>query len=185
MPRKRRRSVIPRNRSKPLARGSRATSPRKSSRRISARREEEDVLDALAALKLMRQENLTAEQAAAIENTTVKKMRKHVGAALRRRGKDYVATPSDRLIRRLKTADARGIRFIVVRSSKAASLVGRHWNAIDDALKGKPAALRWFRGKNIPYTKLKFLTNLKALYRLQDAGFLDNLKDIYWSGRKR
>jgi hypothetical protein len=148
-------------------------------------REREDQLNAFAALKLMRREGLTAKQAAKVEGTTLKKMQRFVGAALRKRGKDYVAAPSDRLIRRLKTVDARGIRFIVVRSSKAASLVGRHWNAIDDALKGKPAALRWFRGKKIPYNNLKFLTNLKALYRLQDGGFLDNLKDIYWSGRKR
>jgi hypothetical protein len=148
-------------------------------------REREDQLDAFAALKLMRREGLTAKHAAKVEGTTLKKMQKFVGAALRKRRKDYVAVPSDRLIRRLKTVDARGIRLIVVRSSKAASLVGRHWNAVDDALKGKPAALRWFRGKKIPYNKLKFFTNLKALYRLQDGGFLDNLKDIYWSGRKR
>jgi len=185
MPIKRRRSTTTRNRPKPLTRGSKATSPSKSSRRRSSRREEEDRLDALAALKLMRREGFTAKQAAQVENTTLRKMRKYVGAALRKRGKDYIAKPSDHLVRRVKTLDARGIRFIVVRSSKAASTVGRHLNAIDDALKGKPSALRKFRGKKVPYNKIKFFTNVKALHRLQDAGLLDNLKDFYWHGRKR
>jgi hypothetical protein len=149
------------------------------------RREEEDMLDAFAALKVMRRDGLTAKQAAKAEGTTVKKMRKYVGAALRKRGKDYVATPSDGLVRPVKTLDARGIRFSVVRSSKAASQVGRYWNAVDDALKGKPSALREFRGKKIPYNKRKFLTSMKTLRRLQDAGVLDNIKEIYWRGRKR
>ena len=64
-------------------------------------------------------------------------------------------------------------------------MVGRHLNAIDDALKGKPSALKKFRGKKIPYNKIKFFTNVKALHRLQDAGLLDNLKDFYWHGKKR
>jgi hypothetical protein len=73
----------------------------------------------------------------------------------------------------------------VIRSSKAASTVGRYFNAVDDALKGKPAALKKFRGKKIPYNKLKFLTNVKTLHGLQKFGLLENLKDIYWHGRKR
>ena len=81
--------------------------------------------------------------------------------------------------------DRYGMHPVVVRSSRAASLIGRYFNAVDDALKGKPAALKEFRGKKIPYNKLKFLTNLKTLRRLKDAGVLDNLKDIYWHGRKR
>jgi hypothetical protein len=157
----------------------------KHSSKKSTKRGEEDMLDALAALKLMRREGLTAKHAAKVEGTTVKKMRKYVGPALRRRGADYVAKPSDRLIRHMKILDARGIRFIVVRGSRTASLVGRYWNAIDAALKGKPSALQQFRGRKISYTKLKFLTNLKTLRRLQDAGVLDNVREIYWRGRKR
>jgi hypothetical protein len=133
----------------------------------------------------MRQEGFTAKHAAEVEGTTLRKLRKYVGAALRKRGKDYVAKPSDHLLRRVKTLDGHGIRFIVVRSSKAASMVGRHLNAIDEALKGKPSALKKFRGKKIPYNKIKFFTNVNALHRLQDAGLLDNLKDFYWHGKKR
>ena len=158
--------------------GERNTAPRN-------RREREAQLDAFAALKLMRREGLSARHAAKAEGTTVRKIRKYVGSALRKRGNDYVARPADRIVRPMVTVDARGTRHIEARSSKAASEIGKHWNAIDDALKGKPAALKKFRGKKIPGTKVKFLTNLKAIRRLQDFGLLENLKDIYWHGRKR
>lgn len=153
---------------------------------LHTRRERENQLDAFAALALMRREGLSASSAAKVEGTTVKNILKYVRRAVRKRGKDYFAKPSDRLLRPPMFAiDRYGMRPIVVRSSRAASLIGRYFNAVDDALKGKPAALREFRGKKIPYNKLKFLTNVKTLRRLQDAGVLDNLKDIYWHGRKR
>ena len=148
-------------------------------------REKERQLDAFAALALMRREGMSASSAAEAEGTTVRNMRKYVGPALRKRGKDYAAKRSDRLPRVLIAIDNKGTRPIVVRSSKAASKMGRYFNAVDDALKGKRGALREFRGKRIPYTRLKFLTNLKTLRRLKDAGVLDNLKDIYWHGKKR
>lgn len=149
-------------------------------------REKENQLDAFAALALMRREGLSAASAAQAESTTVKNILKYTRRAVRKRGKDYFAKRSDRLRRPPMSAiDRYGLRPVVVRSSKAASQIGRYFNAVDDALKGKPAKLREFRGKKIPYNDLKFLTNLKILRRLKDAGVLDNLKDIYWHGRKR
>jgi hypothetical protein len=133
----------------------------------------------------MRREGLSASSAAQAEGTTVKNIRKYAGSALRKRGRDYVARRSDRLIRTMNAIDKKGLRPIVVRSSKAASKMGRYFNAVDDALKGKPSALKEFRGKKVPYNKLKFLTNVKTLHRLQEFGLLENLKDIYWHGRKR
>lgn len=149
------------------------------------RREKENQLDAFAALALMRREGMSASSATEAEGTTVRNLRKYVGPALRKRGEEYVAKRSDRLPRVLIAIDSKGIRPIVVRSSGAASLVGRYFNAVDAALKGKRGALKEFRGKKIPYNKLTFLTNLRTLRRLKDAGVLDNLKDIYWHGRKR
>lgn len=150
-----------------------------------SKREEENRLDAFAALAVMRREGLSARLAAEAEGTTVRNIRKHVGSALRKRGKDYVARPSDRFTRTLIAIDVKGTRPVVVRSSRAASKIGRYFNAVDDALKGKRSALKEFRGKKIPYNRLQFLTNLKTLRRLADAGLLDNIKDIYWHGRKR
>jgi hypothetical protein len=149
-------------------------------------REKDNQLDAFAALALMRREGLSASSAAQAEGTTVKNILKYVRPAVRKRGKDYLAKPSDRVSRPpMAVIDSHGMRPIVVRSSRAASLIGRYFNAVDDALKGKPAALKEFRGKKVPYNKVKFLTNLKTLRKLKDAGVLDNLKDIYWHGRKR
>jgi hypothetical protein len=149
-------------------------------------RERADQLDAFAALALMRRERLSASLAAKAEGISVRKILKYVGSALRKRGKDYVAKPSDRLLRPPMIAlDAEGTRPVVVRSSKAASLNGRYWNAVDDALKGKTAALKKFRGKKIPYNRIKYLTNLKTLKLLADAGLLKDIKEIYWRGRKR
>jgi hypothetical protein len=165
-----------------------ARKPSKQTRRSVTkltRRQEENRLDAFAALALMRREGLSASSAAEVEGTTVKNIRKYAGSALRKRGKDYVARRSDRLIRKMNAIDKKGLRPIVVRSSKAASTMGRYFNAVDDALNGKPAALKEFRGKKVPYNRIKFLTNLKTLRKLKDAGVLDNLKDIYWHGRKR
>jgi len=143
-------------------------------------------LDAFAALALMRREGLSAASAAQAEGTTVKNMLKYVRPALRKRGEDYYAKPSDRLTRPPMVAiDSYGLRPVVVRSSRAASLIGRYFNAVDAALMGKPSALKEFRGKKIPYNNLKFLTNLKTLRRLQEAGVLEDLKDIYSHGRKR
>ena len=72
-----------------------------------------------------------------------------------------------------------------IRGSKAASLNGQYWNAVDDALKGIRDALKRFEGRTVPGTELKFLTDLKTLRRLQDAGQLENIKEIYWHGRRR
>ena len=163
--------------------------PRKRTRKGAiklTRRQEENRRDAFAALALMRREGLSASSAAEAEGTTVKNIVKYVRLALRKRGKAYFAKPSDRLSRPpMAVIDSHGMRPVVVRSSKAASLIGQYFNAVDDALKGKPAALKEFRGKNVPYNKVKFLTNVKTLRKLKDAGVLDNLKDIYWHGRKR
>ncbi|MGH2508123.1 MAG: hypothetical protein ACRDHZ_12065, partial [Ktedonobacteraceae bacterium] len=142
-------------------------------------REDENRLDAFAALALMRRERLSASLAAEAEGTTVKNILKYVRPALHKRGKDYVAKPSDRLARPSMTAlDALGTIRVKVRGSKAASEIGRYWNAIDDALKGNPGALEEFRGRKIPHNRRTFLTDMSTLRQLQDAGMLDNLKDI-------
>ena len=148
-------------------------------------RERNDQLDALAALKLMRREGLSAPRAVEIEGTTIPILERYAGSALRKVGKDYVAKPIDDLVRPMLWLDSRGVQPIEIRGSKAASLNGQFWNAVDDALKGKRSALKGFEGKTLPGTKLKFLTDLRIIRRLQDAGQLDNIKEIYWHGRRR
>jgi hypothetical protein len=148
-------------------------------------KERNDQLDALAALKLMRREGLSAHRAVEIEGTTVPNLERYAGSALRKVGKDYVAKPIDDLVRPMLWLDSRGVQPIEIRGSKAASLNGQFWNAVDDALKGKRSALKGFEGRTLPGTKLKFLTDFRIIRRLQDAGQLDNIKEIYWHGRRR
>jgi hypothetical protein len=81
--------------------------------------------------------------------------------------------------------DAKGARPIEIRGSKAASLMSHYLHAVGDALAGQRAALKEFQGKTIPGTHLKFLTDLKTLHHLQDGGQLENIKEIYWHGRRR
>jgi len=142
-------------------------------------------LDAFAALALMRREGLPASEAVEVEGTTLANLEKYVGPALTRRGKDYVAKPSDDFVRRMLLPDPKGVRQVEIRGSKAASLVGTYWNALDDALKGNLTALKQFKGRTIPGTDLTFLTDHKSIERLQDAGQLENIQEIYWHGRRR
>jgi hypothetical protein len=148
-------------------------------------RERNDQLDAFAALKLMRREGLPASRAVEVEGTTISNLERYAGSALRKVGKDYVAKPIDDLVRPMWWLDAKGLQPIEIRGSKAASLNGQYWNAVDDALKRKRNALKGFEGRTLPGTKLKFLTDLKTLRHLQDAGQLENIKEIYWHGRRR
>jgi hypothetical protein len=149
-------------------------------------REREDELGAFATLALMRREDLPASQAVVVEGTTIANLEKYVGPALKKRGKDYVAKPSDDLLRPpMLFLDSKGVRWIDVYGSKAASANGQYWNAVNAALNRKPRDLKKFENTFLPGTKLKFLTDPKALRRLQDAGQLENIKEIYWHGRRR
>ena len=149
-------------------------------------REREDELDAFATLALMRRKDWPASRALEEEGNTEANLEKHVGPALRKRGKDYVALPSDDLLRPpMRFLDAKGVRWIDVRGSKAASLISYYWNAVGAALNGKPRDLKKFDNTFLPGTKLEFFTNLKAIRHLQDAGELEGIKELYWHGRRR
>jgi len=124
-------------------------------------REREDQQDAFAALSLMRRQGVPASDAVKVAGTTLANLQKYVGPALTKRGRDYAAKPSDELVRRMLLPDPRGVRQVEIRGSKAASLVGTYWNALDEALKGNPAALKQFKGRTIPGTDLTFLTDKK------------------------
>jgi hypothetical protein len=134
----------------------------------------------------MRREGLTASQAVEVEGTTIANLEKYVGPALNKRGREYVAKSSDDLLRPpMRFLDAKGLRWIDVRGSKAASLIGEYWNAVDAALNGKPKDLKKFENRLLPNTNLEFFANPKAIRHLQDAGELEGIKEIYWHGRRR
>jgi hypothetical protein len=142
-------------------------------------------LDAFAALKLMRREGLSASRAVEVEGTTISNLERYAGSALRKVGKDYLAKPIDDLVRPMLWLDSSGVWPIEIHGSKAASLIGQFWNAVDAVLKGDRNALKRFEERTLPGTKLRFLTDLRVIRHLQDAGQLENIKEIYWHGRRR
>jgi hypothetical protein len=149
-------------------------------------REREEQADAFAVLARMRRENSPGSETVELENSSLPKLDKYVGPAIKKRGKDYVALPSDELIRPpMLILDSKGVRPIEVRGSKAASAIGKYWNAIDNALNGNPSPLKNFKGKKIPGTQIEFLTDIRQIHILQDAGQLENIKQIYSLGRRR
>lgn len=105
---------------------------------------------ALEALSRMRTQRLSLSAAARESGTTRATVRRYAGAALTRNGARYAATPADRLYRRMVVLTPEGRREVDVRSSRKASQVGAHWNAVDRYLRtGDGNALRRFGGKSV------------------------------------
>jgi hypothetical protein len=105
---------------------------------------------------------LPASEAVKAEDTTIANLEKYVGPGLKRRGKDYVATPADDFTRVMLVPDAKGVRPVEIPGSKAASQVGHYCNVLSDALAGRRSALKEFQGKTIPGTEVKFLTESRC-----------------------
>jgi hypothetical protein len=128
---------------------------------------------AFEALSLMRHGRSLRQAAREVGESPATVLRR-VGAALRRDPSGrWVARPTDQLVRPMEILTREGKVAVMVRGSKAASLVATHWNAIKDELQGRPGALRHFRGLTI-----KFLTDPRRVRELADAGEL-SFETIY------
>lgn len=148
------------------------------------KREREQQWDAFDALGVAKRERLTRSQAAAAEGIGEKELDRWTRGAWKRRGKEYVPKGNDRLVRPLSIPGKKGPELYLAPGSRASSEVSAFYRAVRDARQGKPAALRAFRGKNLPGTKRKYPTNLALLRRLDEAGLL-NVETIYWRKRLR
>jgi hypothetical protein len=88
----------------------------------------------------------------------------------------YQATKTDRLLRMLMLPTPGGPREIAIRSSRAASLLGDYWNAVQKYLEtGDKSRLAKFQGKSVTDAsgaKLPLLTDVNELDRLGSAGAL-------------
>jgi len=125
-------------------------------------------------LRLMRSEELSFTQAARRAHTTRGTARKHVGPALIRSPNGrYVATPSDRLTRRVWLLTPSGKMEIAVRGSRPVSRVALHWAAVDRYLRdGDTEGLTEFKDQGIHSRteEYRFLTDTRVLDRLGNAG---------------
>jgi hypothetical protein len=133
----------------------------------------------------MRRESLPLKKAAKAEQIDPKTVLHYVGSALRRSGRDYWATPYDRLSRSMYAVTSRGIRPITLSDSREASLLGEYWTAVQGYLQtGDDSALRSFRRALITDAngrQIRLLTNLNELDRLGNAGVL-SFESLYARG---
>ena len=97
-------------------------------------------------------------------------------ALRKRKNGQYVAKPSDKLLRILAVPTPDGVREVAIRDSKQATQLGKYWAAVQKYLQtGDDSALKKFRrkritdanGKNIPLVR-----DTAVLDQLGSAGVL-------------
>jgi hypothetical protein len=113
-------------------------------------REREARHRAFEALSEMRNEKVSLRTAARRSGTTPETVRRYAGGSLMRQGRRYVPTSSDRSYQRMSVLSSAGVVDVDVRGSRARSLVGRHWNAIQRfAATGDVGVITPFEGKHV------------------------------------
>lgn len=131
----------------------------------------------LELVRLLR-EKIPPRKAEKLAHSKIANSQKYLGSTIRRnrRGK-IIVTPADRLYRRMTVISPDGTVTVEVRGSRAASLIGRHHNAVQDFIATRdPAVLRDFRGKSVGGHELA--TDPTLLRRLGREGELD-FPDVY------
>jgi hypothetical protein len=127
----------------------------------------------LEALGLMRHKRWSLTRAAAEVGVSRDSVLRHVGHALRRTARGtYVARPTDRLPRPMRVPTWNGPVSVVVRDSRAASVLGSYWAATDLAARGDRTALRPFKGVVIRSGRRRFplLTDHRRVAQLASVG---------------
>jgi len=105
---------------------------------------------AFEALGEMRKQQVSLRVAARRAGTTPETVRRYAGDSLVLEGRRYVPTASDRSYQRMSVLSTEGVVDIDVRGSRARSIVGRHWNAIQRfAVTGDVGVLSPFEGKSV------------------------------------
>ena len=125
----------------------------------------------LAAVSLSRREKIDIRHAAKIEGTRLSTIHRYAPSAIEKRKGKYRVKAFDRIPRSLNVVGPKGMRPLGVRSSRSASQIARYLNAVRTFIyKGDATALAKFRGKRV--AGYRFVTNIKKLKQLADAGLL-------------
>jgi len=137
---------------------------------------------ALAVLARMRSRGESLSQAARLEHTTARTVRKFVGKQLRRRASGhYSATRSDTLRRDLTVLGFDGFQPVVARSWKQAQLASEHLIAVNRFQRtGDPEWLKPFVGKRVGGVEL--LTDAERILVFSDADLI-KLDALYRENR--
>jgi hypothetical protein len=129
---------------------------------------------ALDALSRMRRQRLSLSSAARAAGTTPANVSRHAGAAIKKSGqRNYVASSSDMLFRRMHIITMDGTQVIDVKNSRDASLIAQHFDAVGHFLDtGDDSRLKPFNGRSVKAgsKSYEFLTDLDELERLGRAG---------------
>lgn len=125
----------------------------------------------------MRAHGLSLAQASRKFGVSPKTVLRLAGSAFTKKRDRYRAKPMDRLLRVLVIPGKKGLREIVLRDSREASLIGHYWSALDRALgpAEDTAAFRKLPRKTVKDDKgrrFRLLTNLDQLKRQASAGVL-------------
>jgi hypothetical protein len=138
---------------------------------------------ALEALSLMRRKGLSLTAAAKEADITPRQVHRWAGRALTKRGRRWMAKPWDRLSRRLRFIDARGLMEVEARDSRTATRIARYNAAVHRFLTtGDERALREFNRKSFSSRGVVhyFLTDSDVL---QTLALVDEIafEDMYAS----
>jgi predicted DNA-binding protein (UPF0251 family) len=138
---------------------------------------------ALRALRLMREEGLSLSAAARREHIKQNTFLRHVGSAVHRsgHGKPWKASKSDSLRARMRILTPQGPVFDVVRGLRERKLLASYEKALRKFRAGEDGAekeLSAFRGLTVGGHV--FITDLKLLIQLEEAGQLD-FDSLYFS----
>jgi hypothetical protein len=137
---------------------------------------------ALDAISHMRSRGWSLREAARAAGTTPGTVKKYAPNALRRiEGDGYAATKSDRYARTLNFLSERGRVVVTVHDSRTASLIAKHWDAVDLYLKtGRTNRLARFQNLTLRDGKIthRFATDLRLLRRMGHAGEVA-FEDLY------
>jgi len=144
---------------------------------------------ALEATALSRREHRPLTEAAHRAGTTPTTVRRYARSAWRRKGRTWAPTARDSQLRRMRFPVAEptpDIVYVDVPNSRAASAVGRYWDAVRLwARTGDASALVASRGKalRIGDRRLPYVTDEDVLHDLADAGVLsfDVLYQDVWT----
>ena len=141
------------------------------------KRQQRSQLKSARVLTTMRTEGASLSRASHEEGISPATVLRHAKSALRKTSQGrYTARKSDRLLRALVIPSPEGLAEIATLDSRAATLVGEYWNAVNGFLEtGDETALARFRGVSITDASgntIQLLTDPADLERLGSAGIL-------------
>jgi hypothetical protein len=132
----------------------------------------------------MRRKHLPLKKAAEAEGIDPSTVLYYARPGLRQgRGGDYWATPYDHIRRTLNFVTPKGPVTVTVHDSRVASRIGYYANALRKyARTGRSSVLAPFEGKTFLADGMvyAFITDVKLLATLEDAGVLD-FEELYAS----